>query len=232
MITVAIFALLVAPAFGSATDARRSDRPLAATHMATGRLAARYALRFRGTPYVWGGSTPAGFDCSGFVRYVYAHFGIGLPHSTYADWDLGRRVARGDLRPGDIVFFGTGHVGLWLGGGRFIHAPHTGTVVSIASIRSGWYAASYSGAVRLPGFALYPGERTMRAPRRTAAGGRRSRAASRPATRPSGRGRGSTARRVEQERVQRSLAVPAERGPDDVLLHRDVVAQVRRQRLR
>jgi hypothetical protein len=194
VITVAIFALLVTPAFGSATGARRSGRPLASTHMTTGKLAARYALRFQGTPYVWGGSTPAGFDCSGFVRYVYQHFGFDLPHSTYADWDLGRHIARSDLRPGDIVFFGLGHVGLWLGNGRFIHAPHTGTVVSIESIRTGWYAGTYSGAVRLPGFARYPGESTMRAPRRTAAGGRRSRAASRPAAQPSGRGRGSTGR--------------------------------------
>ena len=119
--------------------------------MTLGMAAVRFAERFRGTPYVWAGTTPAGFDCSGFTRFVYAHFGISLPHSSYAQWALGRHVPRSQLRPGDLVFFGLGHVGIWIGSGRFIHAPHTGTVVSIASIRHGWYASLYSGAVRLPG---------------------------------------------------------------------------------
>ena len=78
--------------------------------------------------------------------------GIGLPHSSYAQWAMGRHVGRHALRPGDLVFFdGLGHVGLWIGHGRFIHAPQTGQVVSVASLSHGWYAADYSGAVRLPG---------------------------------------------------------------------------------
>ena len=113
--------------------------------------AARFALRELGVPYAWGGTTPAGFDCSGFTRYVYAHFGIDLPHSSYAQWDAGRHVPRSQMRPGDIVFFGLGHVGIWLGHGRFIHAPHTGTVVSIDRIDSGWYADTFSGGIRVPG---------------------------------------------------------------------------------
>jgi cell wall-associated NlpC family hydrolase len=121
-----------------------------------GAAAVRFAERFRGTPYVWAGTTPAGFDCSGFTRFVYAHFGISLPHSSYAQWALGRHVPRSQLQPGDLVFFGLGHVGIWVGHGRFIHAPHTGAVVSIASVRAGWYAASYSGAVRLPGASARP----------------------------------------------------------------------------
>ena len=109
------------------------------------------ALGMRGVPYVWGGSTPAGFDCSGLVRYAYLGAGITLPHSSYADWGLGRHVHRRDLLPGDIVFFGLGHVGLYLGGDRFVHAPETGRVVSIDRIDRGWYAGTFSGGVRVRG---------------------------------------------------------------------------------
>ena len=127
--------------------------------------AARFATRELGVPYMWAGTTPAGFDCSGFTRFVYAHFGIGLPHSSYAQWDVGRHVSRSHMRPGDIVFFGLGHVGIWLGGGRFIHAPHTGTVVSVDRIDRGWYAASFSGAVRVPGSQLrWPRPRPVELP--------------------------------------------------------------------
>jgi cell wall-associated NlpC family hydrolase len=76
---------------------------------------------------MWAGTTPRGFDCSGFTRFVYAHMGISLPHSSYAQWTMGRHIGRHALRPGDLVFFaGLGHVGLWIGHGRFIHAPQTG----------------------------------------------------------------------------------------------------------
>ena len=94
--------------------------------------------------------SPAGFDCSGFTRFVYARVGIRLPHSSYAQWDSGRHIPRSRLRPGDLVFFaGLSHVGLYLGPGRFIHAPETGSVVSIPSLDAGWYAATYAGAVRV-----------------------------------------------------------------------------------
>jgi cell wall-associated NlpC family hydrolase len=109
-----------------------------------------YARHFLGVRYSWGGTSPrTGFDCSGFVRFVYRHFGIPLPHSSFADLWHGRRVGRRYLRPGDLVFFaGASHVGIYVGGGRFIDAPHTGAVVRITSMH-GWYGASYSGARRL-----------------------------------------------------------------------------------
>ena len=110
--------------------------------------AVEYAKRFIGTPYVWGGSSPGGFDCSGLVRYVYEKFGIDLPHSSYADFDLGRPVGRWALKPGDLVFFnGLGHVGLYIGHGRFIHAPHTGTTVQISTLSNSW--GGYDGARRI-----------------------------------------------------------------------------------
>jgi cell wall-associated NlpC family hydrolase len=107
------------------------------------------AMRYLGTPYVWGGASPAGFDCSGFTMYVYAQVGVSLPHNAAAQYGSGSPVSRGDLQPGDLVFFdGLGHVGLYIGGGNFIHAPHTGDVVKISSL-TGWYAATYVGARRL-----------------------------------------------------------------------------------
>ncbi len=109
------------------------------------------AMRYLGVPYVWGGSSPSGFDCSGFVAYVYAQVGVSLPHYTGAQWGVGVSVGRSDLQPGDLVFFdGLGHVGIYIGGNEFIHAPHTGTVVQVSSL-SGWYADTYVGARRIGG---------------------------------------------------------------------------------
>ena len=108
----------------------------------------RFARHFVGVRYSYGGTSPrSGFDCSGFTRFVYAHFGITLPHYSVAQFSLGRRVSRAGLRPGDLVFFrGLGHVGIYVGGGRFIHAPHTGTRVSIMAISA---HGSFDGARRL-----------------------------------------------------------------------------------
>jgi cell wall-associated NlpC family hydrolase len=104
-----------------------------------------YARHFIGIPYSYGGSTPrSGFDCSGLVSFVYGHFGIRLPHSSWADLSHGRRISRRSLRPGDLVFFyGAGHVGIYVGRGHFIDAPHTGARVRISTMGaySGYYGA-------------------------------------------------------------------------------------------
>ena len=107
------------------------------------------AMQYLGIPYKWGGASPqTGFDCSGFVMYVYAQVGVSLPHSTYALWGIGSPVSRNQLQPGDLVFFnGLGHMGIYIGGNQMIHAPHTGDVVKISSL-SGWYASTYVGARR------------------------------------------------------------------------------------
>ena len=109
-----------------------------------------YARRFVGVPYSWGGSSPrTGFDCSGFVRYVYQHFGISLPHSSYGDMSLGRQVLRKYLKPGDLVFFAGGsHVGIYLSGNRVIAATHSGSVVHISTMTY-WYSSEYYGARRV-----------------------------------------------------------------------------------
>jgi cell wall-associated NlpC family hydrolase len=107
------------------------------------------AMQYLGTPYVYGGASPSGFDCSGFVMYVYAKIGVSLPHNAAAQYGSGTPVDRSQLQPGDLVFFnGLGHNGIYVGGGSFIHSPHTGDVVKISSM-SGWYASTYVGARRL-----------------------------------------------------------------------------------
>ena len=134
--------------------ARRSRRKLAGIRHVShtfpfGVQVVRFAKHLLGVPYHYGGNSPGtGFDCSGFVRYVYSHFGVSLPHSSFGDLVRGRGVGRWALHPGDLVFFDdAGHVGIYVGNGRFIHAPHTGTVVRISTMS--WYGARYDGARRL-----------------------------------------------------------------------------------
>jgi peptidoglycan DL-endopeptidase CwlO len=107
------------------------------------------AMQYLGIPYRWGGASPSGFDCSGFVMYVFSRVGVSLPHNAAMQYGYGSPVSRANLQPGDIVFFnGLGHNGIYIGGNQFIHSPHTGDVVKISTL-TGWYDYTFYGARRL-----------------------------------------------------------------------------------
>ena len=116
-----------------------------------GERAARYALGEVGVPYRWAGESPAtGFDCSGLVRWAYGRVGIDVPHSSYALYGVGRRVPTSRMAPGDILFFsGLGHVGLYLGNGRMVHAPQTGRTVEVVQLSTTGYGSRLVGARRV-----------------------------------------------------------------------------------
>jgi cell wall-associated NlpC family hydrolase len=111
--------------------------------------AARIALQYLGVPYVWGGASPSGFDCSGLVMYVYAQLGISLPHYTFSQLAVTEPISESQLEPGDLVFFyGGDHVGIYIGNGEFVNAPHTGSVVRIDSLAS--WGGTFYAARRVP----------------------------------------------------------------------------------
>jgi cell wall-associated NlpC family hydrolase len=116
-----------------------------------GERAARIALRAVGVPYRWGGTSPnSGFDCSGLVYWTYRRLGISLPHSSYALAGTGRAVRSSRLRPGDLLFFwGNGHVGIYIGHGRMVHAPHAGERVQVVRLAASGYGSALDAARRV-----------------------------------------------------------------------------------
>jgi cell wall-associated NlpC family hydrolase len=141
--------LALAASYRAAASTSATSGPGAGTPVGSGRagVAIAAALSQLGTPYVWGGSSPGGFDCSGLVQWAYAQAGVQLPRTTYQQWHAGPRVAANALQPGDIVFFDhVGHEGMYLGGGRYVEAPHTGDVVKTMPLDV--HDGTWSGAVR------------------------------------------------------------------------------------
>jgi cell wall-associated NlpC family hydrolase len=145
---------IAVPATGQADDGRKRGPHVVAAEpeiVPAGERAAQIALKAVGVPYRWGGESPSGgFDCSGLVRWAYGRVGIDLPHSSYALYGEGRRVAESRLEPGDVLFFeGLGHVGLYLGRGRMVHAPRSGRDVEVVRLDTAGYGGRLIGARRV-----------------------------------------------------------------------------------
>src|SRR5688572_33103989 len=148
---IAVLALVSVAGCASAAAKRSPDAPASATPLTPSQSRiVTTALKYVGAPYARGGSSPAGFDCSGFVMFVYARHGVALPHSAEAQYRLGAPVRRDRLRPGDIVFFDRlGHSGIYIGDGRFVHATKPGDVVKVSGIDESWYRRRWVGARRV-----------------------------------------------------------------------------------
>ena len=120
-----------------------------------GQKIADYALQYVGYRYVYGGADPSGFDCSGFVKYVFTHFGYKINRTATAQLADGYAVSRNSLQPGDVIYFGYGstaqHVGIYIGNNQFVHAQNSSTGVVISSLSESWYANRYLTAHRIAG---------------------------------------------------------------------------------
>lgn len=126
--------------------------------MARGEDIVELARKYMGTKYVWGGADPSGFDCSGLIQFVFGRAGVQLPRVTYDQINVGHSVQPNKLRPGDLVFFdtdrkksGPDHVGIYMGGGKFIHSPRPGASVKVSSLAEGYYMDRWMGGRRVPG---------------------------------------------------------------------------------
>ena len=153
LVLAALFVAVGPAAAATAEDRSYPDREgrMTAPTRSVGERAARIALKAVGIPYRWGGESPgSGFDCSGLVRWAYGRIGVELPHNSYALYGEGRRVSRARMKPGDVLFFeGLGHVGLYLGHGRMVHAPQSGRDVEVVRLYRSNYGRRLIGARRV-----------------------------------------------------------------------------------
>jgi cell wall-associated NlpC family hydrolase len=151
---------MVIPTAAPRHKAEPAEAPVHSRHSLSSRRAQRTegllktALRFMGVPYVWGGGTPSGFDCSGFIQHVFSMNGIAVPRTADLQFEVGERVPRGEEQPGDVVFFetycpGASHVGIYLGRHQFVHASSTAGHVTIGDLRATRFQHCYLGAKRI-----------------------------------------------------------------------------------
>ncbi|PNT92672.1 SH3 domain-containing C40 family peptidase [Clostridium thermosuccinogenes] len=144
-----------APVTSRGTAATRTDK--ASDSLSKGEKIVEYAKKFLGVPYIWGGTTPKGFDCSGLVYYVYKQFGINLPRTSKEQATKGTTVSKSDLKPGDLMFFDTSganngvvtHVGIYIGNGKFIHASNPKSDVKITNVNDSFYVKAYIKSKRV-----------------------------------------------------------------------------------
>jgi cell wall-associated NlpC family hydrolase len=151
-VALAVAAFAASPAAAIVDESERGPNAFVPAPAPTrAERAVRVALEAVGTPYRWGGESPAtGFDCSGLVRWAYGRVGIELPHNSYALYSEGRRVREARMEPGDVLFFeGLGHVGLYVGNGRMVHSPETGRNVEVVRLAGTNYGARLVGARRV-----------------------------------------------------------------------------------
>ena len=114
-------------------EAPAAEAPAPVANGGSTSAAVAVAYRYLGVPYRWGGSSPSGFDCSGFTSYVYRQIGINLPHRSTAQASYGRRIPMSQAKPGDLMWR-PGHVGIYIGNGKMIHAPHPGASVEVTGV--------------------------------------------------------------------------------------------------
>lgn len=140
---------------GSSQSGNTATTPEVSVPSTSGQMMVDVAKQYIGVRYVWGGSSPNGFDCSGLVQYVARQCGFSIARTANRQYNYGTYVEKANLQPGDLVFFantytsGISHVGIYIGDGDFIHAPNSGSNVKISSLNSGYYSSHYYGARRL-----------------------------------------------------------------------------------
>ena len=151
-----LLSVVIVGAAGCSSAAPQAGKGKEVRAVDVGSRAAHVAYQQVGAPYLYGGNSPRGFDCSGLVHFSYSAAGFSVPRTTGALWRTAQPIARSNLRPGDVLFFDIdgkmSHVGLYVGEGRFVHAPSSGRSVTVASLDSPYYARSFIRAGRLQSF--------------------------------------------------------------------------------